>query len=373
MDNHYDVIIVGGGVIGSAIAFYLSEQHKKVLIIEKETLASKATSAAAGMIGAQSELEQDGPLSRLARKSREMFPELAKRLQAYTGINIGYVKNGILKVAVTEADVAAYQAIVTAQQKRGENATWMTPKQVSSHEPALSQHIKGAMYIPDDGNVSAFEFSTAFAHAAVKLGTEVLEHTEVLNLIHVNNNITGVKTTLGNFYAAETIVAGGAWSEQLTNQMGINLSTYPVKGECFSVTTKLSPIKRTIFTKHCYIVPKSGNRLLIGATEKPHTFDETVNLKDLSVLMDAAMKIIPSLKDAQWEKAWAGIRPQTADGLPYLGRHPLFQGLSIATGHYRNGILLAPITGKLMADLLDGQTIDSSFAVEPNHFKEVKT
>lgn len=372
MSNHYDVIVVGGGVIGSAIAFYLSEQDKKVLIIEKDKLASKASSAAAGMIGAQSEFEQDSPLFRLARKSREMFPELAQRLQNLSGINIEYVKNGILKLAITDEDVAAYQSMISIQKKLGENVAWMTQSELSSQEPVLSQNIKGAMYIPNDGNVSAFEFSTALAHSAVTLGATILEDTEVYDFIKEKNKVIGVKTEQDAFYAEETIVAGGAWSEQLTSQTGISLNTYPVKGECFSVTTKSSLIKRTIYTKNCYIVPKSGHRLLIGATENPDTFDDTVSLKGLSELMDAAMKIIPELKNTQWEKAWAGIRPQTRDELPYLGRHPLYQGLSIATGHYRNGILLAPITGKLMAELIDGRDIDSHFDVKRNVFKEVK-
>lgn len=372
MNNHYDVIVIGGGVIGSAIAFYLSEQDKKVLIIEKNKLASKASSAAAGMIGAQSEFEQDSPLFRLARKSREMFPELAERLQELSGINIEYVKNGILKLAVTHEDVVAYQSIISTQQKLGEKVEWMTRSELKLNEPALSNTIKGAMYIPSDGNVSAFNFSTALAHSAVTLGATILEDTKVVDFIRDKNKVIGVKTEKGAFYAEETIVAGGAWSEQLTNQTGISLHTYPVKGECFSVTTQSSLIKRTIYTKNCYIVPKAGNRLLIGATEKADTFDETVSLKGLSELMDAAMEIIPALENTQWEKAWAGIRPQTRDELPYLGRHPLLQGLSIATGHYRNGILLAPITGKLMAELIDGKVMDSHFDVKRNVCKEVE-
>jgi glycine oxidase len=243
---------------------------------------------------------------------------------------------------------------------------------MSSLEPALSEHLKGAMYIPGDGNVSAILFSKALATAAIKLGAHVLEYTEVYDFIKEKNKILGVKTIGGSFYATDTIVAGGAWSEQLVKQVGAELYTYPVKGECFSVRTRVTPIKRTIFSRNCYIVPKPGGRLLIGATEKVHTFDETVSIRGISKLMNLAIQFIPELKNATWEKAWAGIRPQTSDGLPYLGRHPVFQGLSIATGHYRNGILLAPITGWLMAELIEGKNIDPIFEVRRDWIKEEK-
>lgn len=373
MRNHYDVIIVGGGVIGSSIAFHLSEQGKKVLMLEKGKLASKASSAAAGMIGAQSELEENGSLFQLARKSREMFPILAQKLKRLSGIDIEFVTNGILKIAETDEDMSNLQSITSSQQEHGQEADWLSQAEMSSLEPSLSKHIKGAMHIPNDGNVSAYSFSKALAVSAIALGTNVLEYTEVYDFIKEKNNVIGVKTMVGSFYATETIVAGGAWSEQLVNQMGVKLNTYPVKGECFSVHTKVNPIKRTIFSKNCYIVPKSGSRLIIGATERAHTFDETVSIQGISKLMNLAIHLIPELKDAKWEKAWAGIRPQTSDGLPYLGKHPLFQGLSIATGHYRNGILLAPITGWLMAELIEGKKIDSVFKVGRNRLKGVRT
>ncbi|EIM05726.1 glycine oxidase [Planococcus antarcticus DSM 14505] len=150
-------------------------------------------------------------------------------------------------------------------------------------------------------------------------------------------------------------------------ETGLQLKTYPVKGECFSVRTEASLLSSTIFTNDCYLVPKKGGRIIVGATVIPNTFNQQVTVEGVSLLMENAKKLVPPIAQAEWEGAWAGIRPQTADGLPYLGEHPGYRGLFIATGHFRNGILLAPITGEVMADLVEGKSppIDiSSFRVD---------
>jgi glycine oxidase len=146
---------------------------------------------------------------------------------------------------------------------------------------------------------------------------------------------------------------------------------YPVKGECFSVRTPKPLLKKTLFSPGCYIVPKAGGRLVVGATVVPNSYDRKVSLSGLAELMDRARGLMPLLGDAEWEKAWSGLRPQTADGLPYIGKVPTVEGLYTACGHYRNGILLSPITGSVMADLILGgdsageQGNDANSAIAP--------
>ncbi|WP_087974282.1 glycine oxidase ThiO [Oceanobacillus rekensis] len=372
MKKHYDVIIVGGGVIGSSIAFHLSKRNYRVLVVEKGALAQKASRAAAGMLGAQNEIGEDSPLLSFARKSRAMFPALAEELQFLSNINIELIQSGIIKVAQSEEEVAHLRAIAAFQEKIGEKVEWLTTKQVKEKEPELSEAVQGGLYMPNDGQVSAPLLSKALAQSAAALGTDFLEYTEVQELIQDNNRISGVRTGTDSFFASNVIVAGGAWSKDIINKTGISLETYPVKGECFSVQTHERMITSSIFSSGGYIVPKSGGRLIIGATEKPHTFDESVQLDGLYQLMAQALNIIPALKNAKWEKAWAGIRPQTGDGLPYLGEHPHVKGLFVATGHYRNGILLAPVTGLLMADMIDGKAVHHPFSINRTpYIKEV--
>lgn len=373
MKKTYDVIIVGGGVIGCSIAFQLSKRHYQVLVVELGTIANKASSAAAGMLGAQNELEKDSPLFPLARNSRAMFPELADELQTLSNIDIEHIQSGILRVAQTEHEMAHLQSMATYQKEKGEVANWLDAKQVKEREPAISESVLGGLYMPDDGQVSPPLLSKAFAQSAAHLGADILEFTEVQNFICEQGSVSGVMTATDTFFAEKVIVAGGAWSKQILEKTGLSLDTYPVKGECFSVNTNHSVIQSSIFSTDAYIVPKAGGRLIIGATEKAHTFDESVHLDGLYQLMANAIDIMPALKGMKWEKAWAGIRPQTKSGFPYLGEHPTIKGLFVSTGHYRNGILLAPVTGVLMADLLEGDNfIHDVFRIERTSLKEVK-
>ncbi len=209
------------------------------------------------------------------------------------------------------------------------------------------------MYLEKDGQVEASQLTLGFLKSAAALGVTIKEHVEVHSFLVENGEVTGVVTDEDDFFSENVIVAGGAWSERLLLQTGLEINTYPVKGECFSVRTHRPLLSSTIFSEECYLVPKKGGRIIVGATVKPNTYNRTVTVKGISFLMEKAKELMPSIREAEWERAWTGIRPQTVDGLPYLGEHPAYKGLFIATGHYRNGILLSPITGEIMADLIE--------------------
>ncbi|MBN9653263.1 glycine oxidase ThiO [Halobacillus sp. GSS1] len=358
MNKHYERIVVGAGVIGSSIAYHLAQRGRSVLLLERGTIACKASSAAAGMLGAQSELkDRNDSLYSLATASRAMFPALSEELKAYSGIDIGLQQNGIYKIATNEGEREELIAYGEVQRNRGEEARWMEPSELQREEPAVSSQLSGALFLPNDGQVSAPDLSKAFAMSAVELGAELLEYTDVQGLIKEKNQVTGVRTNRGDVSADHVVVACGAWSEDLLGKQNSGMDLYPVKGECFSVKTKRRLIHGTLFSKGCYIVPKAGGRLVIGATEKPGTFDETVTLGGLFPLIKEATQLVPELVFAEWETAWTGLRPKTKASIPYLGPHQEYAGLFIATGHYRNGILLSPITGKVIADLIEDKDV----------------
>lgn len=367
MNKHYETIVVGAGVIGSSIAYHLAKRGRRALLLERGTIACKASSAAAGMLGAQSELkEDDNSLFQLAKASRAMFPALSKELKEYSGIDIGLQQKGIYKIAANDVEREELISYGEAQRNLGEEARWVEPGELQRIEPAVSSQLNGALFLPNDGQVSAPDLSKAFALSAVELGAEIFEYTDVQGLIKEGKQVTGVKTNRGDFGADHVVVACGAWSEDLLGKQDSVMDMYPVKGECFSVKTRRRLIQGTLFSKGCYIVPKAGGRLVIGATEKPGTFDETVTLGGLFPLIKEATQLIPELALAEWETAWTGLRPQTETSIPCLGPHQEYSGLFIASGHYRNGILLSPITGKVMADLIEGNQVPHEWITTGN-------
>ncbi|MDR7236615.1 glycine oxidase ThiO [Neobacillus drentensis] len=369
MGNSFDVAIIGGGINGSSIAYQLSKTGRKVIIIEKELLACQASSAAAGMLAAQAEIEQDGPLFQLALKSQEMFPALSSELFEYSGIDIEYVNKGMFKIAETEEIATEVKKQVTFQKNWDPTIAWLDSKQLREMEPALSPSVAGGMYLPNDGHVQPAELTLAFAKAAVYFGAEIRENTEVHSFIFENGQVKGVKTANGDIHCDQVVVATGAWVAKLIRDSGLDINVYPVKGECFSIKTEKPIINTTIFSdKRCYLVPKQNGEIYIGATMVENTFDTKVTPGGIAALLERATQLVPQIKDAAWERVWAGIRPQTGDGFPYLGEHPSWKGLFVAAGHFRNGILLSPITGKLVADLLAGNQLNekllSAFRLE---------
>jgi glycine oxidase len=361
VENSFDVAIIGGGINGSSIAYQLSKMGKKVIIIEKERLACQSSGAAAGMLAAQAELEQDGPLYQLALKSQAMFSTLSSELFECTGIDIEFVQKGMLKIAETEEIALKIKKQVTFQRNWDPNIKWLDSKEVREMEPSLSPGVCGGMYLPNDGHVQSAKLSLAFAKAAVRFGAEIRENTEVLSFVNENGQVKGVKTTNGVIHSEQVVIATGAWATELMRESGLNISVYPVKGECFSVMTEKPILNTTIFSdKRCYLVPKRNGEIYIGATMIEDTFDNKVTLGGIATLIERATLLVPQIKEAAWERVWSGIRPQTGDGIPYIGEHPRWKGLFVAAGHFRNGILLSPITGKLVADLLGDRLLDQT-------------
>lgn len=364
--EQFDSIIIGGGVIGCSIAYHLSKQGKKVLLLEKNKIGSEASSAAAGMLGVLAELEFPNSLFDLAKKSREMFPSIASDIRELTHIDIELAWNGQLKIAETIEQVKELKKIANWQSSIGEKAVWLDPDEVLDLEPSLSNNLKGALYFPEEGHVSAPQLTQGFAKAAATLGTVIREFCEVQTLLVQDGTVTGVRSLTGDFYGESIVVATGAWSRKwLPETLNEEKLYFPVKGEAFSVRTHVPLLKRTVFTKGCYIVPKKGGELIIGATMNPNTFDKSISVESLSQLMNKVKTLLPLVGAATLDRFWSGIRPMTPDGYPFLGKHPDLNQLFFAVGHSRNGILLSPITGKSMADFILGNTP----SVDLNDFK----
>ncbi|MCQ6266891.1 glycine oxidase ThiO [Fictibacillus sp. WQ 8-8] len=375
MPRHYDVIIAGGGIIGCAIAYYLRKHTEyTVLVIEKNRIGSEASSAAAGMLGAQAELNEAGPLYTMARESRSLFPELNRELKEISGIDIEFIDKGLFKAAKNEKESLRLQQLIDFHNDNGQPAEWISGSELLKMEPKLSSGLEGAMYLPKDGQVNPSQLTKAFAQSAAMLGADFLDYTEAAGFEMGRSGI-GIQTSAGMFFGEKAVLASGVWTGKLAAQTGLHMPLFPVKGECLSLTFLEPVITSTVISDECYLVPKQGGRLVIGATMEAGTYDRKVRAKGVLELLTKASEVLPAIEEGEWEKAWTGFRPQTPDGLPYMGKHPYHKDLYIAAGHFRNGILLSPLTGRWMAELLIGDLQEErlkEFAPDRFAYKKMK-
>ncbi|USL43024.1 glycine oxidase ThiO [Priestia megaterium] len=361
MKQHYDVLLIGGGIISSSIAYHLSKQGASVAILERNQIGCEASSAAAGILGAQAEIDEEGPLLDLAIKSRSMFPELVKELKEKTAIDVELIQKGLLKVAVTEEDAHVLKKKAAQHHRWDEHVRWIDVKEARLLEPGLSPDIYGAITIPGDGQLAPAKLTQALAHGALYHGADVFEYCDAHSLIMENETVKGVQTSKGSFYGEKVVIAAGSWAKRFISSEHLG-QVFPVKGECIALQSHKPLLSKTIFLDEgFYLVPKTGGRIVIGATKLQHDFTKTVSAQGIQFLLNKASVLLPAIKEATFEKAWAGLRPQTNDGWPYLGEHPEIANLHMAFGHYRNGILLSAATGKIMADALLGKKPNHSF------------
>jgi len=355
-----DVLIIGGGVIGCSIAYQLAKRGKKVTLVEKDTIGDHASGVAGGMLGAQVEYEDYGPIVDFSLASRAMFPQLKEELYALTGMDIQLKPAGMLRIAFTEEEKQILLKQEDWQQKMGLRAQWLSTEEVRQIEPLLTDEILGALSLPDDTQVHSPALTHALASAAVKLGATIYEQCEAIELLQEGNQITGVVTNIGILTAEEYVLATGAWSRKWEKELNIQLPITPVKGEGFFTFTLPQPVEKTIYSHGCYLIPKGGNKLFVGATTKEEGFDERPKIDGLLELFSKATRILPALYHVPFEQALASFRPISTDLYPYLGRISHLPNMILACGHGRNGILQAPITGKLIAQLICGETLDMS-------------
>lgn len=355
-----EVVIIGGGVIGLVVARALARRGlRDVLLTERSSLGAESSSAAAGMLAPQAEADRADDFFRLACQSRDMYPAFAAALLEETGIDIELETTGTLYLAFTDEDVRDLEKRYAWQSKAGLPVEMLRGGEARRLEPAISKHVRAALKFPLDGQVENRRLITALAASAEKTGVQLLTGTTVTALKTGSRGVAGVETSRGSISTNLVVVAGGAWTSvlALTDLSGQipsgktlpNLNIAPVRGQmlCFEANPQIA--RHVIYSPRGYVVPRRDGRLLSGSTTEQAGFDKRVTAEGISSILSAAMEISPRIGALPIQASWAGLRPRAADGLPVLGPYAEIEGLFYATGHYRNGILLAPITGELIA------------------------
>lgn len=351
MKKNVEVVVIGGGIIGCSIAYHLAKEKMDVALIESRQIAGKTTRAAAGMLGAHSEYDDAEVFYPFARQSQMAYAQLEEEIRELSGMDIGLVQGGILKLAYSETDKEAISSILPLP-----TVTWQEAEEVRKQVSNISTAILGAAYIKDDVQVLPAQACRGFSKSAQTLGASIYEYTEVLDIQHRGGSYL-LKTTGGDVACKYVVVANGLWSGRFFSQLGIKHEVIPVKGQCLSVRNRGIPLKYTLFHDHSYIVPRNNGNLVIGATMEENEWDETPNLGGAEVLIAKAKTMLPGVTDLEIDSFWAGLRPKTFDNRPFIGQHPEQDGILFATGHFRNGILMAPATGQMIRDLILGRDV----------------
>ncbi|RUT35937.1 glycine oxidase ThiO [Paenibacillus zeisoli] len=350
MGSQREVVIIGGGIIGSFLGYQLTKRGRKVTIVEQTDLASGASGAAAGMLAADCEHFDHPELQTMARMSRDAFPAIIRELRQTSGIDAGLNEQGFLTPARDNREAEELQARILA----GGTGEWWTPERLSTSEPALRHGLAGAIYRSEEIQVIPSKLTQALAYSAQAKGAVLLHQTEATSIQVQENQVQGVVTSRGFLPCDQIVLAGGWRMEQLLQPLGISLPLEPVKGEIVEVRSDTPLLRTTLYAKSIYIVPKPGNKLWIGATSFPGDSSNGVAAGSVTRLLSEAAEMIPEISNAHFVRAWSGHRPKSPDGLPYLGEFSDVRGLYAAAGHYRNGILLSAITARILSDEMDG-------------------
>ena len=342
------VVVVGAGVIGLAVARALARDGLRVTVVDRGPPGGEASGAAAGMLAPQLEAHAGGPLLSLGVAAREHYHVLAAAL-AERGHDIGLNTSGIVHVAFDELRAVALRGQAEAQRKLGLDADWLSRADLLKRHPSLNPAACGALLVPRDGCVNNLALCAALVADARSHGA-VFTAAEVVELTRAGDQVTGVRTELHRLAADNVVLAAGAWSAALVG-LSHALPVEPMRGQMAALPWPRNEPASVVYADEGYLVPR-GVEALAGSTMERAGFAKDTTEQGQAQLLGAAAKIFPSLAGATVLRRWAGLRPMTPDTLPILGFDPHVAGLVYATGHGRNGILLAPLTAQVVRDLI---------------------
>ncbi len=362
-----DVVIVGGGIIGSAIALRMARAGASVTVIDRGQPCCEASGAAAGMIAPQGEMIEPEYFSDLCMASRDLYPEFAEEVEELSQESVHYRSDGTMLVAIDEHECEELEQIYRTQTQRGMPIERQTNDRVLKRLPGLSDRIELALFVAGDHWVDNQRLTRALIKAGERAGVAFHWDCTVTGFNLQGDQVESVRA-LPQGAAAETalsagrfILAAGCWSGQLAETLGISLPMQPCHGQMIEFETP-GELPYVVRAGIHYVVPRSPQTVVAGTTAKWGSYEKEVTAGGLHSIIQGITRILPIAKDFRFRSTWAGLRPDTKDHLPILG-FGAHRNLIFATGHFRNGILLAPITAKLIAELL--QTGAPSQSLDP--------
>jgi glycine oxidase len=367
-----DIIVVGAGIIGCAIAEELSRRGASVEIVDERAVGMGATQASAGVLAPYIEATEGSPLLDLTVRSLDLFDEFVTRISSAAGFAVPYRRTGTIDVAANDAELRVLEARAAALGKRGVPALLLDGAGTREEEPLVGDGAVGALQIDSHGFVAAADLTRALVAAARRYGAQLIEPSRARRISRRNEDMV-VETDRGSLSSSAVVLAAGSWSGEIAiDGVPARVPVRPVRGQLLALGWSGTPLRRVTWSSRCYLVPWDDGTLLVGATVEEAGFDERATVAGVRDLLDAVSELVPHAWTAGFRGARVGLRPATSDGLPVIGASRVLPNLMYATGHYRNGVLLAPVTAKLVADAMLDNRIDPMLAaVNPSRFGDL--
>ncbi len=363
----FDVIIVGGGIIGGAIAFELTQQRIRVAIFDRQTPGQEASWAAAGMLSPAPDSADAIPLVPLARASLELYPEFIAAVEEASGQAAGFRSGGAIEAFFSRDAARELSTLVALHHGLGLPTEVLRVEEAHELEPALGRDLGAAALLANEASVDNRMLTPAVLAAAETSGARLFAECAVEDVLFTGNKCTGILAAGQRVNAGHVVIAAGCWASKLES-VARYAPTRPVRGQMVALHSESVELGHVIRSERGYIVPRGDGLCVAGSTLENAGYEKRVTPAGIEKILGAVTEMIPALADAEIVETWSGLRPDTPDHLPSLGLTDM-EGLLIATGHYRNGILLSPVTAKVIADFITaGRASISCDAYSPMRF-----
>jgi glycine oxidase len=372
--KNYDVLVVGAGLIGSSIALELASQKLQVALLDRQQPGREASWAAAGMLSPGPDAPEALPLVPLAKESLRLYPDFVSSIEEASGYRVAFVREGALEIFHDSDGAAKRDRLLAEYAELGLIGAVISPEAARASEPALNPSVNAIAWLPGEATVDPRQLLEAAIAAAKNSGVAILTSQSVTSVLAESGVsivvANGQKISAGNVVIAAGSFCGSIGQDTARGAIGMAryAPTHPVRGQMIAMRSKKVKLKKVLRSGHGYIVPRTDGRIIAGSTLENVGFNRETTPEGLRKILDAAIALAPGLADAEIVETWAGLRPGTPDHLPIIGPTDV-PGLLIATGHYRNGILLAPATAKLIRDwIVEGKTSFSAEEFSPLRF-----
>lgn len=369
--KHYDAVVAGGGIIGASIAFELAAEGLSVAVFDAQHPGREASWASAGMISPAPESSAMFSLLPISTASVRLYPDFIRRVEELSGKTVGYRHDGALDVLLNGTGQNEIDEILALHRAASLRAEPLSGPEAREIEPALTGELRAAIHRPDEASVDNRLLTEATLEAARRKGAEIFPGNGAKALWNEGNACKGLQLQTERVAARWTVIAAGCFSAQIEG-MADYAPVTPAKGQMMALRCDSVNLKKDLWSGHMYLVPRHDGRIIAGSTVEYEGFDHSVTVAGMKRILTGAISMVPALESARIEETWAGLRPDSPDHLPILGPTDL-DGLLIATGHFRSGILLTPVTARLICDWVTTQKISEDWApFSPMRFQQAR-